>query len=103
MASDRFGIMFGMRPEGMWCLAACSRIWRNWASPVLQEMGRSKREKLLSVSEVKESQFAFLRFVKVWRGSSEMAVEKVLPSEISIGRWSELRVVRVDHSVSMAM
>ena len=46
-----------------------------------------------SVSQVKPSLLAFLKFVNVWRGRSGMLVEKTPPIRIMIGRWSEFKVL----------
>lgn len=69
----------GMCPLGMWCLDALRSIWRNWISPVLQEEGCSRRANASSVSWVKETQSAFLRFVKVLFGGSAKLEEKEPP------------------------
>ena len=37
------------------------------------------------------------------RGGSGTVIENALPRRMKMGRWSELRVVMVDHSESMAM
>ena len=41
--------------------------------------------------------------MKVWWGGSGKTMEKALPRWTKMGRWSELRVVMVDHSESMAI
>ena len=58
--SGKSGMGLGMCPWGIWCLPAERRIWRNWDSPVLQEVGCCKTANLSSVSRVYESQSAFL-------------------------------------------
>ena len=70
---------------------------------MLQEDGIRKVANASSVSRVKASQFAFLKFMKVRCGGSGKSIEKALPSWTIMGRWSELRVVMVRHSESMAM
>ena len=68
-----------------------------------QEEGNPKRAKDYSVSCVYESQSALSRLVKIrWVGSGRF-IWKELPSWTMIGRWSELRVVKVHHSESKAM
>ena len=88
---------------GMWCFAQVSGILRNKSLPVLQEEGGPKRAKDSSASRVYESQSAFFRLMKVRWGGSGRFIWTELPSWIMIGRWSELRVVRVRHSESKAM
>ena len=68
---------------------------------MLQEKGNSKLVKDSSALRVKESQFVFLRLMKV--RCSRKFISKELTSWTRIGRWSELRVVRVRHSESIAM
>ena len=87
----------------MKCLAAVRRIRRNWDSPVLQEDGCSRRAKPSSVSRVYESQSAFLMLRYEVRGAMG-GLEESDPSRCRrMGRWSELRVVRVVHSRSVAI
>ena len=57
----------------------------------------------LSVTRVKEVQSALRRLVKVRCGGSGKSMEKVPPSRMNTGRWSEFRVVRVDHSEFIPM
>ena len=65
--SERLGMQLGMWPRGMCFREAAARISRNTFSPVLQEEGSpSKLKKASSVSRVKASQLAFLKFVNVW-------------------------------------
>ena len=64
---------------------------------------KSKRTKDYSASLAYASQSAFLRLVNVrWEGSRRI-IRKKLPCWTMIGRWSELRVVKVRHSGSIAM
>ena len=84
----------------MWCFAEVFRILRSMTSPMLQEEGNPKRVKDSSVSRVYESQSAFFKVSEspIWR-----LIWKELSSWAMIGRWLELRVVRVRHSDSKAM
>ena len=70
---------------------------------MLQKEDGPKRAKASSASRVYESQSAFLRLMKVRWGGSGRFIWKELPSWTMIGRWSELRVMRVRHSESKAM
>ena len=101
--SERLGIKWGMCPVGMWCLEAVRRVWRNWDSPVLQEEGTSSEANASSVSRVYESQSALRRFVKEMRGGWGWEEERSPSSRSRMGRWSEFRVVRVHHSMSVAI
>ena len=64
---DRPGVKFGMLPRGIYFLAEARRIRRKVASPDPDEEGCSspRQENRTSVSRVKPSQSAFLKFVKV--------------------------------------
>ena len=50
-----------------------------------------------------EFQSAFVRLVKVLWGGSGPFIWKELPGWTMVGRWSELRVMRVRHSDYKAM
>ena len=79
------------------------RILLKLDSIALQEKGNSMRAKKSSASRADEFQSAFLRLVKVrWRGSGKL-IWKEFPSWTTIGRCSELRVVRVPYSKSLVM
>ena len=93
----------GIFPWGMWCLAAERRVRRNRGSPVLQEEGNCIRANASSVSRVNDSQSAFRKLVKVKRGGMGGLESKGPPRYMRIGRWSELRVVWVLHSRSVAI
>ena len=84
-------------------LEALVMMRRNSFSPALQEEGGARPEKPSSVARVKEVQSALRRLVKVRCGGSGKSIEKAPPSRMKTGRWSEFRVVRVDHSESMPM
>ena len=103
VVSERLGMKLGMWPVGMKCLAEVRRILRNWVSPVLAQEGGSRRANASSVSRVNDSQSAFLKLVNEMRGSWGDSEEKVPPRWMSMGRWSELRVVRVVHSKSVTI
>ena len=95
------GVKLGILPRGMCLLAARSRTRRRRASPDSHEVGSSPRlAHASSVSQVKPSQLALLKLVKVWRGRSGMLVEKTPPIRIMIGRWSELSVLMGVQSMS---
>ena len=65
--------------------------------------GSPSREIASSTSRLKASQSALRKLVKVRWGGSGKSIEKALPSWMKMGRWSELRVVIVNHSESIAM
>ena len=92
-----------MKPVGMKCLAAVRRILRNRVSPEAAEEGGSNRANSSSVAPMKETQSAFFRFVYEMRGTWGDSEEKSPPRWSSMGRWSELRVVRVVQSKSIAI
>ena len=87
----------------MKCFEAVSKILRNWVSPVLAEEGGSRRANSSSVARWYESQSAFLKLVYEIFGTWGESVRKTPPKYRSIGRWSELSVVRVVQSKSVAI
>ena len=91
--------LFLMKPAGTKCFEEVWRILRKMASPWEQDEGEGRSLKRISVSRVKDSQSAFLKLWNVLNGQGGLVTSG---REIRMGRWSDLRVVRVVQEKSIA-
>ena len=103
MESVRPGVKLGILPVGMKRYEAVRMTRRSWDSPAPAEGGVSRAATASSTVRVKESQSALRKLMNGMRGTWGEAEEKFPPRYRTIGRWSELRVVRVVNWKSIAI
>ena len=96
-----------MLPLGMWWLAADMMAERRVRSESMTGEGSgelTRGERWFSISCVKAGQFALRKLVKVRLCDEDSGIKvSDIGREMSMGTWSELRVVRVDQEAVKAM